>query len=62
LGAFFHSSLAPVFSIDVVWPPEAISPKKTSGIFLINTFFLFNSVVIFTYHAIIVRAKKQATI
>jgi cytochrome c oxidase subunit 3 len=62
--AFFHSSLAPVFNIGGVWPPEEISPIKTLGVPLTNTFFLLSSgaTVTWAHHAIIVRAKRQAII
>ena len=62
--AFFHSSLAPVFNIGGVWPPEAIQTIKTSGIPLTNTFFLLSSgaTVTWAHHAIVVRAKKHAII
>ena len=62
--AFFHSSLAPVFNIGGVWPPEDISPIQTSGIPLTNTFLLLSSgaTVTWAHHAIIVRAKRQAII
>jgi hypothetical protein len=53
--AFFHSSLAPVFNIGGVWPPEDISPIQTSGIPLTNTFLLLTSgaTVTWAHHAII---------
>jgi cytochrome c oxidase subunit 3 len=62
--AFFHSSLAPVFNIGGVWPPEEISPIATLGVPLTNTFFLLSSgaTVTWAHHAIIVRAKRQAII
>jgi cytochrome c oxidase subunit 3 len=62
--AFFHSSLAPVFNIGGVWPPEDINPIQTSGIPLTNTFLLLSSgaTVTWAHHAIIVRAKRQAII
>jgi heme/copper-type cytochrome/quinol oxidase subunit 3 len=62
--AFFHSSLAPVFNIGGVWPPEKINPIATLGVPLTNTFFLLSlgATVIWAHHAIIVRAKRQAII
>jgi cytochrome c oxidase subunit 3 len=62
--AFFHSSLSPTFNIGGVWPPEAITTIKTSGIPLTNTFFLLSSgaTVTWAHHAVIVRAKKHALI
>jgi cytochrome c oxidase subunit 3 len=62
--AFFHSSLAPVFNIGGVWPPEEINPIATLGVPLTNTFFLLSSgaTVTWAHHAIIVRAKRQAII
>jgi cytochrome c oxidase subunit 3 len=62
--AFFHSSLAPVFNIGGIWPPEKISPIATFGVPLTNTFFLLSSgaTVTWAHHAIIVRAKRQAII
>ena len=62
--AFFHSSLAPVFNIGGVWPPEAIHTIQTSGIPLTNTFLLLSSgaTVTWAHHAIIVRAKKQTIV
>ena len=40
--AFFHSSIAPVYSIGGVWPPKAITPMDTYTIPLTNTFFFTN--------------------
>ena len=59
--AFFHSSLAPVFNIGGVWPPEAISTIKASGIPLTNTIFLLSSgaTVTWAHHAIRARSKKH---
>jgi len=62
--AFFHSSLAPAFSIGGVWPPKAITPMDTYTVPLTNTFFLLSSgaTVTWSHHAIIVRAKKQTLV
>ena len=62
--AFFHSSLAPVFSIGGVWPPKAITVMDAYTVPLTNTFFLLSSgaTVTWSHHAIIVRAKKQALV
>lgn len=62
--AFFHSSLAPVFSIGGVWPPKAITVMDAFTVPLTNTFFLLSSgaTVTWSHHAIIVRAKKQALV
>ena len=64
LWIFFYPSLVPVFSIGGVWPSEAISPIKTLGIPLTNTFFLlsFGATVTWSYYSIIVRAKRQAIV
>tara|TARA_B110000977_G_scaffold34041_1_gene45366 strand:+ start:3108 stop:3977 length:870 start_codon:yes stop_codon:yes gene_type:complete len=62
--AFFHSSLAPVFNIGGVWPPEAISVMKASGIPLTNTILLVSSgaTVTWAHHAIRGRAKNHTII
>jgi len=62
--AFFHSSLAPVFSIGGVWPPKAITVMDAFTVPLTNTFFLLSSgaTVTWSHHAIMVRAKKQALV
>jgi cytochrome c oxidase subunit 3 len=59
--AFFHSSLSPVFNIGGVWPPEAITAIKASGIPLTNTIFLLSSgaTVTWAHHAIRARSKKH---
>jgi cytochrome c oxidase subunit 3 len=62
--AFFHSSLAPVYNIGGVWPPEAISTIGASGIPLTNTIFLLSSgaTVTWAHHAIRGKAKKHTII
>ena len=62
--AFFHSSLSPTFNIGGVWPPEAISTIKASGIPLTNTVFLLSSgaTVTWAHHSIIIRAKRHTII
>jgi cytochrome c oxidase subunit 3 len=62
--AFFHSSLAPVFSIGGVWPPKAILTVNTYTIPLTNTFLLLSSgaTVTWAHHAIVLRAKRQTLI
>ncbi|MGH8335986.1 MAG: cytochrome c oxidase subunit 3, partial [Gammaproteobacteria bacterium] len=62
--AFFHSSLAPVFNIGGVWPPEAITTIKSSGIPLTNTIFLLSSgaTVTWAHHAIRIRSKRHTII
>merc|ERR1712232_1101318 len=62
--AFFHSSLAPVFSIGGVWPPKAITVMDAFTVPLTNTFFLLSSgaTVTWSHHAIMVRAKNQALV
>lgn len=62
--SFFHASLAPVYNVGGVWPPEAVETISTGGIPLTNTFLLLSSgaTVTWAHHAIIVRAKKQAII
>ncbi len=60
--AFFHSSIAPVFSIGGVWPPKAIPTMDAYTIPLTNTFFLLTSgaTVTWSHHALVARSKKQA--
>lgn len=62
--AFFHSSIAPVYSIGGVWPPKAISTINTFTIPLTNTFLLLTSgaTVTWAHHALLVRAKKHTLI
>jgi cytochrome c oxidase subunit 3 len=62
--AFFHSSIAPVYSIGGVWPPKAIITVNTYTLPLTNTFLLLTSgaTVTWAHHALIVRAKKHALI
>ena len=59
--AFFHSSLAPVFNIGGVWPPEAITVMQASGIPLTNTILLVSSgaTVTWAHHAIRGGAKNH---
>ena len=59
--AFFHSSLAPVFNIGGVWPPEAITIMQASGIPLTNTILLVSSgaTVTWAHHAIRGGAKNH---
>lgn len=58
---FFHSSLAPVYNIGGIWPPEAIVTISASGIPLTNTVFLLSSgaTVTWAHHSIRARAKKH---
>jgi cytochrome c oxidase subunit 3 len=60
--AFFHSSLAPVFTIGGVWPPKTISVMNAYTIPLTNTFFLLSSgaTVTWSHHAIVAKSKKLA--
>ena len=62
--AFFHSSLAPVYNIGGVWPPEVISTIGASGIPLTNTIFLLSSgaTVTWAHHAIRGKAKKNTIV
>lgn len=60
--AFFHSSLAPAYSLGGMWPPFFITPINTLEIPLTNTLFLLSSgaTVTWAHHAIVARAKKEA--
>jgi cytochrome c oxidase subunit 3 len=62
--AFFHSSLAPTFNIGGVWPPEAVTTIKASGIPLTNTIFLLSSgaTVTWAHHAMRIQAKRHTLI
>lgn len=62
--AFFHSSLAPTYNIGGVWPPEAITTMKASGIPLTNTILLVSSgaTVTWAHHAIRGQAKNHTLI
>jgi cytochrome c oxidase subunit 3 len=62
--AFFHSSIAPTYSIGGVWPPKAINTVNTFTLPLTNTFLLLTSgaTVTWAHHALIVRAKKHTLI
>ena len=59
--AFFHSSVAPVYTIGGVWPPYAITTMNTYTIPLANTFILLTSgaTITWSHHAILARSKKQ---
>ena len=62
--AFFHSSIAPVYTVGGVWPPKAVNLISTYSIPLTNTFFLLSSgaSVSWSHHAILGRHKKQTII
>jgi len=62
--AFFHSSIAPTYSIGGVWPPKAISTISTYTVPLTNTFFLLTSgaTVTWAHHALLARAKKHTIV
>jgi cytochrome c oxidase subunit 3 len=62
--AFFHSSIAPAFSIGGVWPPKAITTISSYTIPLTNTFILLTSgaTVTWAHHALIARAKKHTLV
>lgn len=62
--AFFHSSIAPVYNIGGVWPPQAITTISAYTIPLTNTFLLLTSgaTVTWAHHAVLARAKKQTII
>jgi heme/copper-type cytochrome/quinol oxidase subunit 3 len=53
--AFFHSSLAPVYNIGGVWPPQGIDLISPWGVPLLNTVILLTSgaTVTKSHHAII---------
>ncbi len=62
--AFFHSSIAPTYSIGGVWPPKAISTMSAFTIPLTNTFILLTSgaTVTWSHHALLARAKRHTII
>jgi heme/copper-type cytochrome/quinol oxidase subunit 3 len=62
--AFYHSSIAPVYSIGGVWPPKAITPINPYGLPLSNTFLLITSgaTVTWSHHSLQAKAKKHALI
>lgn len=62
--AFFHSSIAPAFSVGGVWPPQAISTINTYTVPLTNTFILLTSgaTVTWAHHALLARAKKHTLV
>jgi len=62
--SFFHSSVAPVYSIGGVWPPKAITTINTYTVPLTNTFFLLTSgaTVTWAHHAILARAKRHTIV
>lgn len=62
--AFFHSSIAPAYSIGGVWPPKAITTINTFTVPLTNTFLLLASgaTVTWAHHALLARAKKHTLI
>ena len=62
--AFFHSSVAPVFSIGGVWPPKAINTINAFTVPLTNTFLLLTSgaAVTWAHHALLMRAKKHTLV
>lgn len=62
--AFFHSSIAPAFSIGGVWPPKAITTISTYTVPLTNTFILLSSgaTVTWAHHALLSRAKKHTLV
>ena len=62
--SFFHSSLAPVFNIGGVWPPQAIIAVDTYTVPLTNTFILLASgaTVTWSHHAIILGSKRHTLI
>lgn len=62
--AFFHSSIAPVYSIGGVWPPKAISTISAYTVPLTNTFILLTSgaAVTWAHHALLARAKRHSLV
>lgn len=62
--AFFHSSLAPVFSIGGVWPPVGIEPINPWGVPFLNTLLLLCSgfTLTWAHHALLAGGRKQALI
>jgi cytochrome c oxidase subunit 3 len=62
--AFFHSSLAPVYSIGGVWPPVGIEPINPWGIPFLNTLILLCSgfTLTWAHHALLAGGKKQSLI
>jgi cytochrome c oxidase subunit 3 len=60
--AFFHSSLAPVYSIGGVWPPVGIEAIDPWGVPFLNTLILLCSgfTLTWAHHALLAGGKKQA--
>ena len=60
--AFFHSSIAPTFDLDLVWPPEEVNTIGAWGIPFLNTMILLSSgaSLTWTHSALLGGSRKDA--